>query len=63
MIEKCYNSFLIFCQCRAWWLDVDVAYSGCGKINDKFIKNYLNVFERGENLLQNGMLHFCQKSR
>jgi len=25
---------------------------------DKIIKNSLNIFERGENLVQNGLLHF-----
>jgi len=28
---------------------------------DKFMKNGLSVFERGENLLQNGILHFVFK--
>jgi len=27
----------------------------------KIIKNYLRVFERGKNLLQNGILHFVFK--
>jgi len=29
---------------------------------DKFINNGLSVFERGEDLLQNGILHFVFKS-
>jgi len=30
-------------------------------ITGKIIKNGLGVFERGENLLQNGLLHFVFK--
>jgi len=38
--------------------DADVACSSC---TGKIIKNGLRVFERGEHLLQNGILHFVFK--
>jgi len=40
-----------------------LAFSGCNASPGKTIKNHYDDFERGEDLLQNGILHFVFRLR